>query len=823
LGFGYEDLIEVRGTKLTRYGSFSKDNREFLIERPDTPAPWVNYLTNGRYHALLSHTGGGYSFFQSPRDGRITRWRYNSLPVDRPGRYLYLRDRSSGDFWSPTWQPTCSALDRYECRHGLNYTRIVSEYRQVEADLLYFIGQDDLEIWRFKIQNKSDQKKTLDLFASVELCLGHALVDLINQPNDQHFNDVHFNEKSRVLFATKRYWVPSGGVSVKQVNNTWDRCVFMASSLPVSGFDGSRDQFIGRWRSESNPVVVEEGKCRNSAITAGDAVAVLQCPLEIPPGESVEGVILLGVVPKEKEAEDKAAGLVEKYRDLKEVDRQYQYLLDLWQDYLSHYQAETPEPDVDRMVNVWNQYQTQTTFQFSRDASYYHGGLLFGRGYRDSCQDLYGPLKARSDRVRERILEMARFGFKNGSVYHCYYPLTGGGELTGHSDTPLWFPLSVTAYIKETGDWGLLDVEVPYADEGKGPVFEHLMKNIQYVLDHLSTRRLPLFGPGDWNDTLDFMGREGRGESIMSAGVLCYVLGEVIEMLEEKGDGPSAESLKSQRQQIIDSINEHCWDGRWYIRGTRDDGGVIGSSKCEEGQIFLNAQSWMILGGVAPKERALMAMNAAREILNTPKGPKILHPAYTQVDPGIGLATRCVPGKKENGAVFNHAASWAILAELALRRADIAFDYYKKTLPFNPVVDPDRYQVEPYVYAEYVTSPDHPTFGQASHSWLTGSAVWMLRDATEYLLGVRPTYRGLIVDPCVPSGWKQFKVQRKFRGATYAINVSIPEGQSGTVKAIEVDGRSIEGAVIPVAEAGQTVDVKVKVGDKQPTGPIYSR
>lgn len=795
---------------MTRYGSFSKDNLEYIITRPDTPAPWVNYLTNGHYSALMSHVGGGFSFFESPRDSRITRWRYNSLPMDRPGRHFYLRDQSTGKYWSPTWQPTQTDLDSYKCRHGLNYTRITSEYQGISVDLLYFVGEDDLEIWKFRIKNNTKRTKKLDLFASVELCLGHALVDLINQPNDQHFNDVHFNRESEILFATKRYWVTYGGATVKQANQDWDRWVFMASSLPVKGFDGSLKEFTGRWRSESNPIAVEEGKCRNTEITAGDAIAALQCPLEVAPGKSLEGVILLGVVPK-TQGEESAIPIVEKYRNLKEINRQFTALKERWQQYLEHYQTETPSPEVNRMVNVWNQYQVQTTFLFSRSASYYHGGLLFGRGYRDSCQDLHGPLKASAPEVKTRILEMSRYGFQNGSVYHLYYPVSGGGELTGHSDTPLWFPLAVTNYLKETGDWDILGIRTPYADGGEGTILEHLMSNVRYVLENLSPRYLTLFGPGDWNDTLDYVGRQGRGESVMSSGVLCHVLSEVSEMLQHLGQSEEAESMEEWRQRVAESINRNCWDGRWYIRGTRDDGGVIGSNRCEEGKIFLNAQSWMIIGGVAPADRAIQAMDSVREILDTPKGPKILHPSYTRIDPGIGLATRCVPGKKENGAVFNHAVSWAVLGELFLRRADIAFDYYTKALPFNPVVKPDRYEVEPYVYAEYVTSPDHPTFGQASHSWLTGSATWMLRNLTEYFLGVRPTYKGLLVDPCVPTGWKKFSVTRKFRGATYNIQYSIPRGKGGKVTKVLFNGKPVSGQVLPMAKPGEKVEVKVTV------------
>jgi cellobiose phosphorylase len=796
---------------LTEYGKFSKNNLEFHVTRPDAPAPWANYLTNGRYHALISHTGGGFSYYVSPKDSRITRWRYNSLPADRPGRYFYLREQDSGgEYWSPAWQPTCRNLDSYLCRHGLNYTRIQSEYRGVESDLTFYVGEDDLEIWRFKFKNKTKKKKKLDLFTSVELCLGHALVDLINQPNDQHFNEVSFDKESEILLASKRYWVKYNGPTVEQANEAWDQNVFLASNLPVKGFDGSRELFIGPWRSESNPIAVEEGRCRNTEITAGDAMGVLQFDLDIPAGKSVDGMILLGVVPKRKGLNG-VKELVRKYRVKKTVDGQLKKIKEDWKDYLSHYQTKTPSAEINRMVNVWNQYQVNVTFQCSRNASYYHGGLLFGRGYRDSCQDTFGPLKARNEEVHSRILEMSRYGFKDGSVYHLYFPLTGGGERTGHSDTPLWFPLAVCAYLKETGRFDLLQEKTLYADGGSGTIYEHLLRNVEFVLRNLSPRKLPLFGPGDWNDTLDYVGRKGKGESLMSAGILCYVLREVIDLFKEIGQIGEAETIRFRRQEIVDSINENAWDGRWYIRGSRDDGGVIGSSKNEEGKIFLNAQSWMIIGGVAPKERALLAMDSVREMLDTPKGPKILHPAYTQADPGIGLATRCVPGKKENGAVFNHAASWAILAELLLRRPEIAWDYYQKTLPFNPVISQDRYQVEPYVYAEYVTSPDHPTFGQASHSWLTGSATWMLRNVTEYILGVRPEYHGLQVDPCIPKGWKKFSVTRKFRGAEYRIEFKAPKGRGGVAKKITVDGKPVMGQVLPLTGKGSVAKVQVEL------------
>ena len=795
---------------MQKYAHFSPDRREFIITRPDTPAPWVNYLSNGRYNGLISHTAGGFSFYKSPRDSRITRWRYNSLPIDRPGRYVVLRDKNSGEFWSPTWQPTMKALLNFECRHGLYYTRISSLYDEIQASLLYFVpADDDLEIWQVTLKNISPQKKYLDIFAYDELALGHALVDLINQPNDQHFNDVHFDRDHEILLASKRYWVTYAGATVKQANQAWDQYVFFASSLPITGWDGSKDQFIGRWRSEANPVAVEEGRCFNTEITAGDAMAALQSELYLDPGEEKTFALMMGVVPRPQHRKQ-AAKIVKKYRDPARVHAAFKALRREWDDYLSHVQVETPDEEMNTMLNVWNQYQTSVTFKFSRDASYYHGGLLFGRGYRDSCQDVLGPVIPRPEWVRERILEMTRFQFKDGSTFHLYYPLSGGGEKTGHSDTPLWLPLAVMTYLKETGEFALLKEKTPFYDEGEATVLQHLYAAIDYTLANLTERSLAKFGPGDWNDTLDYLGRGGVGESVWVTQFLGYILRETIALCKVIGDKKTESRFRKEHARVAEAVNTRCWDGEWYSRGTNDLGEVIGSSRNEEGRIFLNTQSWAVISGIATGERARMCMDSVIKHLETPKGPKILHPAYTKIDPNIGLATRCVPGKKENGAVFNHPVSWAILAECLLGRGDRAFEIYKKALPMNPVIDIDRYQVEPYVYAEYVTSPDHPTFGQASHSWLTGSSAWMLRDGLDYICGVRPEYDGLRIDPCIPSAWRSYKVWRRFRGHLFEIQVSNPVGVNKGVRALQVNGVLIPGDLIRLSDAETAKAIKGK-------------
>ncbi|MEN6357422.1 MAG: glycosyl hydrolase family 65 protein [Armatimonadota bacterium] len=806
---------------LDKYGYFSDKEKEFVITRPDTPAPWVNYMGNGHYFGLISNTGGGFSYWKDPRDSRITRFRYNCLPWDRPGRYIYLKDLED-NYWSLSWQPTAHKPDEYECRVGMGYETIKMLYRQVRSEVTYFVPlDDDLEIWLVKARNEDVEPKRLGVTSYVELCLGHALVDLINQPNDQHFNIVNFNREDNAIYATKNYWVTHKGVSVEQPNEAWDRYVFFTSDLHVESWDGSKDAFIGPWRSEENPIGVENGLLSNTNITAGDACAALQGEILLEPGQEVEFVVMMGCV-EAKGYREKSLPLMAKYRSPKDAHAALAKVKAYWEDYLSSAIADTPDVDLNRMINIWGKRQSWVTFNCNRNAGYYHGGLLYGVGMRDQCQDMMGPIISDPNAVAERLLEVLKHQFQNGSTLHNYFKLTGQGERTGHSDTPLWVPLAVINYLKETGNFDFLTNVVPFQDGDEADVLGHVIRACDYVLSQLTEDHLPKFGPGDWNDTLDYVGRRGKGESVWVAHFLCYILRETAGMLDvirKKSCCPGAEyvdetATKYRREYdlVRDAINDKCWDGNWYIRGIRDDGDVIGSSKNPEGKIFMNAQSWAVISGVADKTRGKLALDSADRLCITSRGPKILSPSYTQLDEGIGLATRCVPGKKENGSIFNHVAAWAILGNLVQGNGNRAYDYYRKTLPMVQSHDPDVYKMEPYVYAEYVTSDDHPTFGQASHSWLTGSGVWMFRDALDYILGVRPTYDGLIIDPCIPEAWDGFKVTRKFRGATYEIEVKNPKHVQKGVERLEIDGRIIDGNILPQIEKGRTAKVVCVMG-----------
>ncbi|MCE5322230.1 glycosyl transferase family 36 [bacterium] len=806
---------------LDKYGYFLDKEREFVITRPDTPAPWVNYMGNGRYFGLISNTGGGFSYWLDPRDSRITRFRYNCLPWDRPGRYIYLKDMED-NYWSLSWQPTAHKPDEYECRVGMGYETIKMLYRNVRSEVTYSVPlDDDLEIWLVKVKNEDIDPKRLAVTSYVELCLGHALVDLINQPNDQHFNIVNFNREDNAIYATKNYWVTHKGVSVEQPNEAWDRYVFFTSDLNVESWDGSKDAFIGPWRSEQDPVGVENGLLSDTNITAGDACAALQGEILLEPGQEVEFVVLMGCVGAEGYRE-RSIPLMAKYRSPEAAHAALAKVKAYWEKYLSSAIAQTPDADMNRMINIWGKRQSWVTFNCNRNAGYYHGGLLYGVGMRDQCQDMMGPIISDPNAVADRLLEVLTHQFQNGSTLHNYFKLTGHGERTGHSDTPLWIPLAVINYLKETEDFDFLTNVVPFQDGGEADVLDHVIRACDFVLSQLTEDHLPKFGPGDWNDTLDYVGRKGKGESVWVAHFLCYILRETAEMLDnilQKITCPgtnyisdTAARFRREYDLVKNAINEKCWDGSWYIRGIRDDGDVIGSSKNTEGKIFTNAQSWAVISGVADQTRGKLALDSADQLCITLRGPKILSPSYTQLDGGIGLATRCVPGKKENGSIFNHVAAWAILGNLVLGNGNRAYDYYRKTLPMVQAHDPDVYKMEPYVYAEYVTSNDHPTFGQASHSWLTGSGVWMFRDALDYILGVRPTYDGLIIDPCIPDKWDGFKVTRKFRGATYDIEVKNPKHVQKGVERLEMDGQIIDGQVLPQIEKGRMAKVVCVMG-----------
>ncbi|MDR4987203.1 MAG: hypothetical protein RG741_00010 [Bacteroidales bacterium] len=798
------------------YGYFTEDYREFVITRPDTPRPWFNYMWNGQYVALVSHTGGGFSFLETPRDNRITRMRYNCLPWDRPGRYILLKDTETGEYWSLSWAPTTDRkYDFYEARVGQGYTLIKTEYKGIYAELCYFVPRDsNCEIWKVQLKNKSGRQRNIQVYAFQELMMGNALNDIINQPNDKHFTEITYNRDRECLEATRRYWVLNKkGASVEQPNIDWKYKVYFTINLPVTGFDSSLDKFIGKWRSEANPQAVETGKMGNTEITAGDPVAALQSEISLKENENLDFSVFMGVA--EKETTHPYDHLnISSYKDNAFVREKLDELKAYWTHYLSHVQVQTPSESFNLMLNVWNQYQSAVTFDMARNSGYYHGGLLFGTGMRDQFQDILGTVIVEPQRVRTRILKALGFQFADGSTLHNFFPLTNYGERTHHSDTPLWIPFGVIEYLNETHDFSILDEVVPFYDEGEATVYEHMVRALDFAIGDCTGRGLPKIRKGDWNDTLDHIGPKGKGETIWGAFFLCYVLEKTFELLEHRQDHAVKDRWQKAYHHIAGMVNDIAWDGRWYVRAFRDNGKVVGSDANAQGKLFLNAQSWAVISKAAPKERAESAIRQCITHLENKTGMQLCWPAYREVEDDIGLISRCVPGKKENGAVFNHASAWFVLAAIMNDNTEEAFRVYHNMLPVNSSesVGIDRYETEPYVFSEYVTSKEHETEGQASHSWLTGSSVWMYRIGLDKILGFETSLKGFRINPNIPLAWKQVSFTRTYQGKTIKVSIQNQSGKQKGIKKMTVNGVKTDAKWLdPATLTGSFAEIVVSI------------
>jgi cellobiose phosphorylase len=842
-----------------KYGHFSEDGLEYIITRPDTPQPWLNYSINGKYHALITNTGGGFSYYISPLNGRILRRRYNSLPEDRPGRYLYIRDNKTGKYYSPTWQPTLTELEAYECRHGRGYTTLSSRYKGLRHSVTYFVPKDaDMEIWRYTIEN-TGADRDLSLFPYVEFVPGNAMDDLIEQPNDSHFKEAHFNDKCNALIAGNKMgisYLPEEEMDKDE--GCWGKVVFMTSTLPVAGWDGNRECFIGSvYRSEEDPKTVSQGKLTNSDVQSGHICGALQHNLVLKAGEKIEFCIYIGVADRLDNAYEKQVpALTKEWYSLERVDRAFGELRSYYDGLHSVVTVDTPEEKVNRHINVWNKVQLETTFRCSRDASRYHLGLSYGLGFRDQAQDLLGFIMFDPAASKALIKELFSHMFANGYVYHHFFRAQKEGHVfTNHSDDPLWMAIALAYYVRETADYSVLSDVVPYRstnevptkkvkgivhcangfndsvvpfwnsipayvkNAGKGTVLEHLFVGLDKVWKCRSKRNIPLMLGGDWNDDLNECGTKGKGESIMVAQQLAVAINYVVEMFEY---APKNAAIKKYAGKIVEykkvfaalkkALNDNCWDGAWYHRFTRDDGRVQGSKRNKEGSIFINAQSWAVIGKLSDEKRSARCLDSVLEKLDTKYGPMLCGPHYTMADSTIGGATREAAGKKENASIFNHPVTWFIQANTIIGRGNIAYDQYYKTLPEVLSEDQDRFVVEPYVYPEYTTGPAHKEFGRAGHSWLTGTAPWMFFTGVEFILGITPWYDGLIINPCIPDAWSGYTATRKFRNATYRISVKNPGHIEYGVKEIKVDGNTISGNKVRSFGDGREHTVEVLMG-----------
>ena len=813
------------------YGHFDDLAREYVITRPDTPLPWINYLGSEDYFGIISNTAGGYSFYRDARLRRLTRYRYNNVPLDSNGRYLYIKDGDT--VWNPGWKPTRTKLDRYECRHGLGYTQITGEKNGLEVLVSYFVplGQT-CEVWDVRIRNKSASAKSLKLWGFVEWCLWDAMDDASNFQRNYSTGQVEI--EPQVIYHVTEY---------RERRNHF---AYFASSVPTTGFDSSRNAFVGIHEGLDTPQAILAGQCTNSIAYGWHPIGVHQIDMELKPGQEQRLHFLLGYGENPDDQKFVAGevrpgqGVVNKapfygvhkvLGDSAAVDKAFATLKSYWTDLLSNYSVEVEDPHVRRMVNVWNQYQCMTTLNLSRSASGYESGIGRGMGYRDSNQDLLGVVHLQPARSRQRILDLTSTQLSDGTCFHQYQPLTKKGNADvggGFNDDPLWLPLSVYAYLSETGDTSILSERCIYANQpaSTATLMDHLELSMQYTLNNRGPHQLPLIGHADWNDCLNlncFSTTPGesfqcagdiggsKAESVMIAGLFCAACDRMAGIYHMANQPGKAAQMQSYKQEMHKAIEQHGWDGEWFLRAYDARGQKVGSKDCAQGKIFIESQGWGVLGGFTD-EKARLALASTKKLLGSPNGIILQQPAYSTYHVELGEVTSYPPGYKENAGIFTHNNTWIQCAEALMGHGDQAMEYYLAICPSMKEDQIDIYRCEPYVYSQMTAGRDAPTPGEAKNSWLTGTAAWSFVAISQYILGVTPSPQGLVIDPCIPAAWKGYKVQRKFRGKTYKIEVKNPAGKSKGIKRLQVDGKEILGNTIPLDTGGDVVNVVAEIG-----------
>ncbi len=802
-----------------RYGYFDDQQREYVISRPDTPLPWINYLGSEAYFGIISNTAGGYSFYKDARLRRLTRYRYNNSPLDTQGRYIYLRDddATTPQFWSPTWQPTRTTLDAYECRHGLGYTSIQSSLGGIEANIRYFIplGQD-LEIWQLTLTNRREKPARLSIFSLVEFCLWDAVDDATNFQRNYSVGEVEVLEG--VIYHKSEY---------RERRNHF---AYFACSEPLAGFDTDRQAFMGAYRGADHPQAVERGALSNSIAHGWQPIGAQYIRLQLGAGEQHTVIFLLGYHENPVEMKFDPPGtqtlnkrfvlpVIQQYLQPKQVQAAFDRLKEYWRGLLDTIQVHTPDVHTDRMVNTWNAYQLMATFNFSRSASYFESGIGRGMGFRDSNQDLLGFMPLLPARARERLLDLASTQLPNGGAYHQYQPLTrrGNNEVgSGFNDDPLWLVLSTYAYLCETGDWSILGECVPYDNlpGSEDSLYGHLQRSLQYTLDRLGPHGLPLIGRADWNDCLNLncfsdspgqsfqttTNKDGKvAESVFIAGLFILATQHMARIAAKRDGEQAAERYLLAGRQMEKAVWEAGWDGKWFRRAYDDLGDPVGSMACQEGQIFIEPQGMCSMAGLGVMDgRARLALDAVAERLATPHGIVLLQPAYSHYYLNLGEITSYPPGYKENGSVFCHTNPWIMIAEAMLGNGAQAHDYYLRINPSKREEISEVHRCEPYVYAQMIAGREAPSCGEAKNAWLTGAAAWNYVAITQWILGIRPELDGLRIDPCIPPEWEEFTAMRNFRDCQLHITVHNPQHVSHGTARLEVDGTCVEGSVIKV-------------------------
>ena len=810
-----------------KFGHFDDINKEYVITTPKTPLPWINYLGCNEFFSLISNTCGGYSFYKDAKLLRLTRYRYNDVPADTNGKYFYIKD---GDcVWNPGWQPTKTELDSYECRHGIGYSRFNASKNDVKAQVLTFVPMNDnCELTSVKLTNASSAKKEITLFSYVEWCLWNADDDMKNFQRNLSIGEVEVIDST--IYHKTEYRERRNHYAVYSVNTK------------VDGFDTSRDDFIGAYRGADFPIAVENGACTNSVASGWSPVAAHQINVTLAPGETKSFVFVLGYVENPENEKWESLGIINKnpaktmlakYQTDADVEKAFADLNNYWNELLSKYSVKSSNDKVDRMVNIWNQYQCMVTFNMSRSASYYESGIGRGMGFRDSCQDLLGFVHLIPDRARERIIDIASTQFQDGSAYHQYQPLTKKGNSdigSGFNDDPLWLIAGTSAYVRETGDMSILTEMVPFDNDMSvaAPHMEHLKRSLDYIITHKGPHKLPLIGRADWNDCLNlncfsehpgesfqtFGPSEGPvAESVFIAGMFVKYGEEYAQLAELMNMSEEAERARKEVAAMNEAILKDGWDGEWFVRAYDAHSQKVGSKECEEGQIYIEPQGFCVLAGVGVEEGlAEKALDSVKEKLDTKYGVMILQPAYTKYHLELGEVTSYPPGYKENAGIFCHNNPWVSIAETVIGRGDRAFEIYQKTCPAYVEEISEIHRTEPYVYSQMIAGRDAKFHGEAKNSWLTGTAAWTFVNISQYILGVSPTHKGLSVNPCVPKGFGDFTLTRKFREGTYTIKVENPNGVEKGIKNITVGGKAVDGCVIPYEKGKTEYQVVVTMG-----------
>ena len=811
-----------------KFGHFDDSQKEYVITNPQTPWPWINYLGNEDFFSLISNTAGGYTFYKDAKFRRLTRYRYNNVPMDSGGRYFYIKDEDT--VWSPGWKPCKTPLDKYECRHGMNYTTIEGEKNGVTAKVLFFVPLKTwAEVQKLTITNNSPETKKLKLFSFTEWCLWNAAADMENFQRNFSTGEVEIDES--VLYHKTEY------------KERRDHYAYYSVNTPVQGYDTDRESFFGLYNGFDEPQVVADGKPGNTVAHGWSPIASHYIEIELKPGESKDFVFLLGYVENAEDEKWESKGVINKtkaketiarFDTAEKVDTAFADLKKYWENLLSIYTVKSGDKKLDRMVNIWNQYQCMITFCFSRSASYFESGIGRGMGFRDSNQDLIGFVHQIPERARERIIDIASTQFQDGGCYHQYQPLTKKGNNDiggGFNDDPMWLILGTISYIKESGDFGILNEMVPFDNDISvaRTLFDHLTVSFDHVVNNLGPHGLPLIGRADWNDCLNlncfsndpnesFQTTENKAEgskaeSLMIAGLFVIYGRDYVELCKKLGKSEEATRAQKDVDNMINAVKLHGWDGEWFIRAYDYYGNKIGSNENEEGKIFIESNGWCTMAGIG-KEEGLCekALDSVKERMDTEFGIVLNNPAFTKYYIEYGEISSYPAGYKENAGIFCHNNPWIMIGETVIGHGDQAWEYYKKICPSYLEDISELHKTEPYVYAQMVAGKDSFKPGEAKNSWLTGTASWNFYAISQFILGIQPDYDGLKVDPCIPAKWDGFEITRKFRGSTYLIKVENPNHVSKGVVKVKIDGNLYNSNVLPLFKDGTTHAVIVEMG-----------